>query len=353
MLDILRGWFDKHFSDPQAVLLAVFILLGGLLILMWGGVLAPVLASIIIAYMLEGIVRKLTAVGCPRLVAVMGTFAGFLGFVVLLLFGLVPLVSRQIAQLVREFPQMFNQLQQLILTIPEKYPMFPQDQINEMLASLNEQLVNLGQSLVGATLGSVVDVFTILVYMVVVPLLVFFLMKDKDEIMRWCQRFAPTDRGLSYRVWKDVDVKMGNYIRGKMLEILIVGVATYIPFALLGLNYAATLSLFVGLSVIIPYVGAVAVTIPVALIAFFQWGFTGEFMWVMIAYLVVQGLDGNVLVPILFSEVVNMHPAAIIIAVLFFGGLWGIWGVFFAIPLATLVQAVLNSWPSIQKPDTG
>ena len=353
MLDILRGWFDKHFSDPQAVLLAVFILLGGLLILMWGGVLAPVLASIIIAYMLEGIVRKLTAVGCPRLVAVMGTFAGFLGFVVLLLFGLVPLVSRQIAQLVREFPQMFNQLQQLILTIPEKYPMFPQDQINEMLASLNEQLVNLSQSLVGATLGSVVDVFTILVYMVVVPLLVFFLMKDKDEIMRWCQRFAPTDRGLSYRVWKDVDVKMGNYIRGKMLEILIVGVATYIPFALLGLNYAATLSLFVGLSVIIPYVGAVAVTIPVALIAFFQWGFTGEFMWVMIAYLVVQGLDGNVLVPILFSEVVNMHPAAIIIAVLFFGGLWGIWGVFFAIPLATLVQAVLNSWPSIQKPDTG
>ena len=333
--------------------MAVFILLGGLLILMWGGVLAPVLASIIIAYMLEGIVRKLTAVGCPRLVAVMGTFAGFLGFVVLLLFGLVPLVSRQIAQLVREFPQMFNQLQQLILTIPEKYPMFPQDQINEMLASLNEQLVNLGQSLVGATLGSVVDVFTILVYMVVVPLLVFFLMKDKDEIMRWCQRFAPTDRGLSYRVWKDVDVKMGNYIRGKMLEILIVGVATYIPFALLGLNYAATLSLFVGLSVIIPYVGAVAVTIPVALIAFFQWGFTGEFMWVMIAYLVVQGLDGNVLVPILFSEVVNMHPAAIIIAVLFFGGLWGIWGVFFAIPLATLVQAVLNSWPSIQKPDTG
>ena len=353
MLDILRGWFDKHFSDPQAVLLAVFILLGGLLILMWGGVLAPVLASIIIAYMLEGIVRKLTAVGCPRLVAVMGTFAGFLGFVVLLLFGLVPLVSRQIAQLVREFPQMFNQLQQLILTIPEKYPMFPQDQINEMLASLNEQLVNLGQSLVGATLGSVVDVFTILVYMVVVPLLVFFLMKDKDEIMRWCQRFAPTDRGLSYRVWKDVDVKMGNYIRGKMLEILIVGVATYIPFALLGLNYAATLSLFVGLSVIIPYVGAVAVTIPVALIAFFQWGFTGEFMWVMIAYLVVQGLDGNVLVPILFSEVVNMHPAAIIIAVLFFGGLWGIWGVFFAIPLATLVQAVLNSWPSIQQPQTG
>jgi putative permease len=145
-----------------------------------------------------------------------------------------------------------------------------------------------------------------------------------------------------------VDVKMGNYIRGKLLEVVIVGVATFIPLKFMGMNYAATMSLLVGLSVIIPYVGAVAVTIPVAMIAWFQWGASSDFVYLMVAYLVVQFLDGNILVPLLFSEVVNMHPAAIIIAVLFFGGLWGVWGVFFAIPLATLIQAVINSWPSIQ-----
>ena len=166
--------------------------------------------------------------------------------------------------------------------------------------------------------------------------------------MRWFRRFIPEDRGLAYSVWKEVDAKMGNYIRGKMLEIFIVGAATFVPLKLMGMNYAATMSLFVGLSVIIPYVGAIAVTIPVAIIAWFQWGATNDFLYLMIAYLVVQFLDGNVLVPLLFSEVVNMHPAAIIIAVLFFGGLWGVWGVFFAIPRATLVQAVINSWPSIQ-----
>jgi putative permease len=64
------------------------------------------------------------------------------------------------------------------------------------------------------------------------------------------------------------------------------------------------------------------------------------------AYLVIQALDGNVLVPLLFSEVVNLHPIAIIVAILVFGGLWGFWGVFFAIPLATLVQAVLKAWPT-------
>ena len=87
------------------------------------------------------------------------------------------------------------------------------------------------------------------------------------------------------------------------------------------------------------------VTIPVAAVAYFQWGLSSDFYWVIAAYLVIQALDGNALVPLLFSEVVNLHPIAIIVAILVFGGLWGFWGVFFAIPLATVVQAVLKAWP--------
>jgi putative permease len=68
-------------------------------------------------------------------------------------------------------------------------------------------------------------------------------------------------------------------------------------------------------------------------------------MYVLIAYTVIQTLDGVVLVPLLFSEAVNLHPVAIIVAILFFGGLWGFWGVFFAIPLATVVKAVIAAWP--------
>lgn len=96
---------------------------------------------------------------------------------------------------------------------------------------------------------------------------------------------------------------------------------------------------------IIPYIGAVAVTFPVAFAGYGQWGWGPDFAWFMVAYAVIQGLDGNLLVPLLFSEAVNLHPVAIILAVLVFGGLWGFWGVFFAIPLATLVKALLNAWP--------
>lgn len=352
MIDVIRGWFEKHFSDPQAIFLVSVLVLGCVLVLYWGKILTPVLAGVIIAYVLEGLVRQIHNLGTSRFVAFLISYLLFIAALALILFGLVPLVISQLTQLVTDFPKILLKIQQLILSIPDQYPIFADQEIEKMLGSFSAELVNIGQKLVSVSLSSAIDAFTVLVYLVVVPLLVFFLLKDKVIILRWFSRFSPEDRGLAHSVWKEVDVKMGNYIRGKLLEIVIVGVATYIPLKIMGMNYAATMSLLVGLSVIIPYVGAVAVTIPVASIAWFQWGASSDFVYLMIAYLVVQFMDGNVLVPLLFSEVVNMHPAAIIIAVLFFGGLWGVWGVFFAIPLATLIQAVINAWPSIQAAKT-
>jgi len=349
MIEVVKSWFEKHFSDPQAIILVIFLLLGAILVLYWGKILTPVIASVVVAYILEGMVSKIKNFGVPRFVAFLISYTLFVTAVALILFGLVPLVISQVSQLIVDFPRILSKVQALLLTIPEQYPMFADQEIEQMLGSFSSELVGVGQTLLSASLSSAVDVFTVLVYLVVVPLLVFFLLKDKVKILLWFRRFIPEDRSLAYSVWKEVDAKMGNYIRGKMVEIFIVGAATFIPLQYMGMNYAATMSLLVGLSVIIPYVGAVAVTIPVAMIAWFQWGGTSDFVYLMIAYLVVQFMDGNILVPLLFSEVVNMHPAAIIIAVLFFGGLWGVWGVFFAIPLATLIQAVINSWPSIQK----
>ena len=138
-----------------------------------------------------------------------------------------------------------------------------------------------------------------------------------------------------------------------MLEIIIVGAVSYVVFAWMGLNYAALLGLAVGLSVIVPYIGAALVTLPVFIVGFFQWGMTSEFYYLCAVYLIIQALDGNVLVPLLFSEAVNLHPVAIIMAVLFFGGIWGLWGVFFAIPLATMIKAIINAWPTAQVETAG
>jgi putative permease len=267
--------------------------------------------------------------------------------ILLFFFVLLPLLSRQITDLFREMPIMLSKGQQLLLQLPEQYPDYVSaQQIEELLHMARTELTAMGQRVVTISISSVVGVITFLVYMILLPLMVFFFLKDKQLILNWLANFLPEERRLLRTVWAELDIKIASYVRGKVIEVLIIWVASYIAFALMGLNYAMLLSLLVGLSVIIPYVGATVVTIPVALIAFFQWGFTSHFGWLMAIYGFIQFVDGNLLVPLLFSEVVNLHPVAIIVAVVFFGSLWGVWGVFFAIPLATLIQAILKAWPS-------
>lgn len=352
MFSLIQTWYQRHFSDPQVIILAILLLLFAFISLTLGEVLAPVIAAIVISYVLEGAVSKLQRVGVPRMLAVFTVFVLFLFAILLLTLGMMPLIVNQLIQLFKELPNMIGAGQKLLMELPQQYPIISEQQIRNLMALINTEIASFGQKILSMSLSSAVDVFTLLVYMVVVPLLVFFFLQDKKNIVSWLKQFLPNDMGLASRVWGEVDVKIGNYVRGKILEILVVGFATYLPLAIMDMHYAALLSVLVGLSVIIPFVGAVAVSIPVVLIAFFQWGLTADFMTLIIAYSVVQFLDGNLLVPLLFSEVVNIHPAAIIIAVLVFGGLWGVWGVFFAIPLATLVQAVINAWPVIENPES-
>ena len=347
MANAISAWFERHLSDPQVIGLAA-VLIGGFAIIYLGGeMLAPVIASVVIAYLLEGLAGLLERKRVPRLVAVLLVFVAFMTALIFVMFGLLPLLSRQATQLLQQLPTMIGRGQDLLLALPHKYPnLFSEQQVVDLINQIRSEAVSIGQNAVQASLSSVLGLLTLLVYLILMPLMVFFFLKDKTTIVTWAKHFLPTDRRLAGQVWADVNMQIGNYVRGKFIEIVIVWIVTYVTFSLMGLQFSMLLGVLVGLSVVIPYVGAVTVTFPVAVIAYFQWGFTSDFAYIMIAYAIVQALDGNVLVPLLFSEVVNLHPIAIITAVLVFGGLWGFWGVFFAIPLATLVQAVLKAWPA-------
>ncbi len=348
MLEILRNWYARHLSNPEAMMLAFLLVVGFGIVLVFGTMIAPLIASIIIAYLLEGVVGLLVRRGALRLPTVILVYTAFLALLVITLFGLLPLLSRQLTQLVQDLPVMINEGQKALLRLPQAYPqIISESEINAVLGHVRGELANWGQRMLSYSLASIIGLFTLLVYLVLMPLLVFFLLKDKEKIIVWISGYMPRARGLANQVWEEVDLQIGNYIRGKFWEILVVWVACYITFTVMGLKFAALLSFVVGISVLVPYVGAVVVTFPVTLVAYSQWGLTPDFWYLMLAYLVIQGLDGSLLVPLLFSEVVNLHPVAIITAVLVFGGVWGFWGVFFAIPLATLVQAVLHAWPRV------
>lgn len=346
MQKILGKWVQRYFSDEGALLLFALLLAAALVIFYLGGALIPVFASLILAFMMQGAVNRLKRLGIGRMAAVVLVFVAFIGFLTAFLLFVMPIAWRQSVNLFNELPRMVIEVQNLLLLLPQQYPdMISETQIRQLFGLAAAEVSQLGQLILSFSLSSVTGVMALLIYLVLVPILVFFFLKDSDSLIRGWTAALPEKRDLLNQVWHEMDDQIANYIRGKAIEILIVGVATYIAFAVLGINYAALLALLVGLSVLIPYIGAALVTIPVALIAFFQWGVSSDFMYLMIAYGVIQALDGNVLVPLLFSEAVNLHPVSIIVAVLVFGSLWGFWGVFFAIPLATLVKAVVTAWP--------
>jgi len=351
-MELIRNWLTRHFSNPQVVGLGLLLVVGFLVIMWMGSYLTPVIAGVIVAYLLEGPVGFLERNRSPRLLAVIVIFCLFMAFVLLFLFGAMPLIWRQTTALFQQFPIMLVKGQDTLLSLPEQYPhLFSEEQVRELIFTMRSRVGGFGEQVLSMSLASVVGALTVLVYLILLPLMVFFFLKDKIRIQQWFTAFLPTERRLTVEVWREVDVQIGNYVRGKAIEILFVWLSSFVTFQFLGLNFAMLLSVLVGLSVLIPYVGAVVVTIPVALIAFFQWGLTSEFYWLLGMYLLIQFLDGNLLVPLLFSEVVNLHPVAIIVSVLVFGGLWGFWGVFFAIPLATLVQAILRAWPNFDEQD--
>jgi putative permease len=350
-MQVLTDWFRRYFSDPQVVFLSVFLFVIFVVLMTLGQMLTPVLASIVIAYLLEGLVCFLQHHRWPRLVAVTLVFSLFLLFVVSLMLGVLPLLSRQVTDLVQQLPTMISEGQLVLMELPQRYPdLVTAQQVQELINGIRSEIANYGQRILSVSVSSVVSVITVLVYLILMPLLVFFFLKDKDLILGWFSRYLPRYRAIAGHVWEDVDRQISNYVRGKFWEILVVWAVSFVTFSLFGLNYAMLLAVVVGLSVIVPYIGASVVTIPVMLIAWFQWGWGSTFIWLAVAYLVIQALDGNVLVPLLFSEVVDLHPVAIIVAILVFGGIWGFWGVFFAIPLATLVQAILVAWPNKAPP---
>ncbi|GAB3483644.1 AI-2E family transporter [Marinomonas epiphytica] len=346
MFKIVDSLIKRYFSNEEVVVFLLLMISCLAVLAFWGGVLAPVLIAIVIAFLLQGVVGKLCRLGLNHTASVLLVFIGFIASCSVFIGVMVPIIWHQAVRLVNDAPRMFTVIQQSIERFARGNKEYvSQNAIDEALNTVATEMANLGQWLVSFSLNSIPSLFSLMIYLVLVPLVIFFLLKDQEKILVYLTSWLPKERKMMRTIANEMNQQIANYVRGKFIEMIVVGVVTYVVFAVLGLRYAELLALLVGMSVLIPFIGAAAVTIPVVLVAFYQFGTQNEFWYVFVAYLVVQALDGNVLVPLLFSEAVNLHPVAIIVAVLFFGGVWGFWGVFFAIPLATLVKAIINAWP--------
>ena len=346
MIKTLKDWYDANFTDPNQVSLALVLLFSILITYVLIQTISPILVAIVLAYMLEGLVQNLMkTTNLVRNISVILVFLIFLVLSILTLFMLLPLLLDQLTLFVKSLPDIFNKSKEFILGLYDENEYIPKDYIENIFLGLQGETSKLGNSIFAFSMASAGGLFAIIVYTILVPIMIFFMLFDKEAIYNWLARFFPQKLDLTQKAYSELNLKIGNYIRCKFIEIIIVWISSFILFIALGLNYSLLLSFLCGISVIIPYVGMIAVTIPIILVSYFQWGIASEFWYVIIGHLIIQAIDGNVIVPILFSDAVNIHPFAILLSILFFGSIWGVWGVFFAIPLAVLISTILNVWP--------
>jgi putative permease len=340
------NWLQRNFSAPGTVALFLTVVFSLVFIELFGHFFLPVLISIVLAYLLNSGVQMLVRWKCPRCLAFSIVYLLFIGSFLYLIFGLLPALLKQLSSLSETLPHAFSRSQIWITDLIHRYPKIFSDNLLQHVSDfMREQASRVGQYAFHFSIVTISNVVQVILYLVLLPLLVFFFLKDSKAILKWLSQYYPEEPGLTLTVFSEVNEKIGCYIKGRVWEILIVGVITAIAFKLLGLQYAVLLGSLVGVSVIIPYVGAVIITIPIVIVGLMEWGFTAHFLYLMLTYVVIIAVDGNLLVPLLFAETMDLHPVVIILSVVVFGGMWGFWGIFFAIPLATFFNAVLQAWP--------
>ena len=347
MLDQINLVLKKIFSNEETIVFS-FVIFGIFLIMtFFGSVLTPFLIIIVVAYLLVGVQKKIESFNVSSRAALAITFTIFIVAGATMLIWLLPILYTQLQTFVLDAPKLFNDFLEFVSTLPAKFPdLVSSDQITVFFQAVSSELTSVTQNVVKSSIAGIQSTITILLYIILFPILVFFFLFDRKNIMDGLSKLVPGKREMFSSIWLEMDVQLSNYVRGKTTEIFVVGICAAIIFSLVGLKYSALLSVLVGLSVVIPYVGAFLVTVPVVIVGLLQFGLESEFYILITLYLLLQILDGNLLVPIIFSDAVKLHPVVIILAVFIFGSMFGFWGVFFAIPMATFIKAVWNAWPS-------
>ena len=347
MFEQVNKVLKNIFSNEETIIFSLAILLFFLVISFFGSILTPFMISIVVAYLLVGMQKKIQSYDVSANVALIITFSVFIITGAALLIWLVPLLYIQLQAFILDVPNLINNFLDFISGLPAKFPdLVSSEQISIFFQAVSEEVSAIAQNIVKSSISGIQSAITFLLYIILFPILVYFFLFDRKNIIEGFIKIIPGKREMLTNIWAEMDIQLSNYVRGKTIEIFIVGIAAAIIFASLGLKYSALLSVLVGLSVIIPYVGAFLVTIPIVVVGLLQFGLGTEFYLLIGLYLLLQAIDGNLLVPIIFSETVKLHPVVIILAVFIFGSMFGFWGVFFSIPIATFIKAVWNAWPS-------
>lgn len=312
-------------------------------------VLLPFFIAAFIAYLLFPIVSFLDRQKIHKGLAVMIIYILFFGGIGFLFYHVYPLVIRQMKDLIENLPQFMEMYDDSINYIYRYTSFLPETihlRISELIVGLEGSLDRILTKLVDGFL----HIFDMIIIITVIPVLVFYYIKDYKLLKTIVKRFIPHRfHGRVQRMIHAVDEGLGGYIRGTFIVSLFVATMTFLVFKWLDVPYALLLSIIIGLTNIIPYFGPIIGAIPAVVIAYAT--SPTLVLFVVITIFAVQIIEGNFLSPYIIGKNINIHPIAIIFALLLGGELFGILGMIFAVPILAIVKVVALHVPYLIRTD--
>lgn len=307
------------------------------LLLLWvlGDVLAPFLAGGAIAYFLDPVADRLERMGLSRAVATTIISLTALVIAILLVLAVIPTLASQLTQLVNAAPEIFHRLQGVLT---ESFPSLTDESsvIRQTLLSMGETIRSKGGELAKTLFESALSVINAIVFIVVVPVVAFYLLLDWDNMVAKIDALMPRDHAPVIRTLAGrIDAVLAAFVRGQISVCLAMGVFYSATLMLAGLDFGLIIGAIAGAITFIPYVGALvggALAIGLALFQF--WGDWLSVGLIVGIFVLGQFLEGNVITPRLVGNSVGLHPVWLLFALSAFGSAFGFVGMLVAVPVA-------------------
>ncbi|MBF9047681.1 AI-2E family transporter [Rhodobacterales bacterium LSUCC0031] len=316
-----------------------------LLLLLWalGDVILPFIMGGAIAYFLDPVADRLEKMGLGRVLATVVIFVFLLGLVILALLVIIPLLVQQTNDLIQSTPDLFHQLR---AWLTERFPGMMDDgsPLRQSLVAVGETIQSRGGALLQQVLSSAAGVVNLLVFLVVVPVVAFYMLLDWDRLVAQIDALLPRDHADTIRdLAGQIDRTLASFIRGQGTVCLILGTFYAVALMVVGLQFGMVVGLIAGLLTFIPYVGAlVGGALSVGLALFQFWGEWWSILAVAAIFQIGQMVEGNILTPKLVGNSVGLHPVWLIFALSAFGTLFGFVGLLVAVPIAAAIGVLVR-----------
>lgn len=334
--------FRRYYTHPEVYPLCVIMLGLFLSLTVFLNQAAPFWISLILSYLLQYPISYVNRFYSYK-TSTIAVFFSTLSLLCFVSWISIPFLYLEATLLVENFPEFIG----AVYLSLEKISPFPLSNLDHEMAlsMLHDKNNAIFSQIAHFLLTHTPSAIHLLIYLVTIPVMVFFMSYDKDFFLEQGLKLLPTPCFVIKKIAIESAKQIDYYVKGKVVHMLAIGFVSYLLLWFFGVHFAVLLSIPMGLSVFIPFVGNALATIPLLIIAYAQFGLTWKLGYLLMGYTAIQIWETNMLVPMIFAHSNDLHPVTILGSVLIFGALWGITGVLFAIPIITTGRVIVANWP--------